>query len=76
MEQQTPKSLLTSREKTVLRWAMEGKSAWEIGTILGITERTVKFHFTNIYRKMGVSSRSQAIVQALGKGIVNLGSIA
>jgi len=56
---------LTRREKDVLLWASEGKSAWEIGVILSISERTVKFHLSNIYRKFEVSTRAQAIVYAL-----------
>lgn len=60
MEKQT----LTNRERDVLCWAAEGKTAWEIGTILSISERTVKFHLSNIYRKMGVSTRAQALVIA------------
>ena len=56
---------LTNREREVLFWACEGKSAWEIGKILSITERTVKFHLTNIYQKLGVRTRAQAVVSAV-----------
>ena len=61
---------LTRREKDVLTWASEGKSAWEIGVILSISERTVKFHLSNIYRKFEVSTRAQAIVHALRNGLL------
>lgn len=56
---------LTARETDVLHWVAEGKSSWEIGMILSISERTVKFHLSNIYRKFGVTSRAQAIVHAI-----------
>jgi len=56
---------LTKRERVVLHWATEGKSAWEIGVILSISENTVKFHFGNIYKKLGVRTRAQAVVQAI-----------
>ena len=56
---------LTERENEVLLWVTEGKTSWEIGRILSISERTVKFHLSNIYRKLGVTSRAQAIVHAI-----------
>lgn len=59
------KNTLTKREKDVLCWAAEGKTAWEIGAILSISERTVKFHLSNIYRKLGVHTRAQALMTAI-----------
>ena len=59
------KSNLTERETEVLLWVMEGKTSWEIGRILSISERTVKFHLSNIYRKFGVTTRAQAIVYVM-----------
>lgn len=64
------KKTLTQRELDVLHWASEGKSAWEIGAILAITERTVKFHLSNIYRKFNVSTRTQAVVYAVRNGLL------
>ncbi len=61
---------LTLREKETLKWAYEGKTAWEIGVILSISERTVKFHLKNIYKKFNVVNRSQAIAKAVRVGIV------
>lgn len=61
---------LTPREKDVLYWAAEGKSAWEIGRILSITERTAKFHLSNIYKKLGVHTRTQAVACAIRYGIL------
>ena len=54
-------SNLTNREVEVLRWIKEGKTNWEISRILNITERTVKYHTENIYKKLGVSSRTHAV---------------
>ena len=62
--------VLTVREKETLKWAYEGKTAWEIGVILSISERTVKFHLNNIYHKLNVTNRSQAVVTAIRHGIV------
>lgn len=52
---------LSPRELECLRWAEQGKSAWDIGTILGISERTVVFHFENAKRKLNVRSLRQAV---------------
>jgi LuxR family quorum-sensing system transcriptional regulator SolR len=56
---------LTAREKECLKWAAEGKTAWEIGHILSISERTAVFHLNNIIRKLGASNRTQSIVRAV-----------
>lgn len=61
---------LTARERETLKWAYEGKTAWEIGVILSISERTVKFHLNNIYKKLNVKNRSQAVAKAARYGIV------
>jgi DNA-binding CsgD family transcriptional regulator len=63
---------LTSREKEILLWVKEGKSAWEISSILGISRNTVKFHLKNIFRKLNTTSRSQAVVVAFGRGLIDL----
>lgn len=55
---------LTAREKEVLYWTAQGKGCWETGHIVGISERTVKFHLQNIYRKLNVVNRAQAVARA------------
>ncbi len=52
---------LTTREQEVLQWIIKGKDNWTISKILGVSERTVKFHISNIYKKIGVSSKAEAI---------------
>ncbi len=61
---------LSPRELTVLRWMKEGKTNWEIARIIGLSERTVRFHVGGILRKLGVASRTQAVVFALGAGLI------
>lgn len=61
---------LTKREVEVLRWSAEGKSAWEIGGILSISETTVRTHQSNVKFKYGVSTMVQAAVRATVDGIV------
>jgi LuxR family quorum sensing-dependent transcriptional regulator len=63
-------SPLTAREIETLQWAKEGKSAWEIGKIMGISERTVKFHFSNIYAKLNVVNRTQAVALGVSHGLI------
>lgn len=61
---------LTQREKECLKWAADGKSAWEIGSILHISERTVNFHLNNIVQKLGVTNRQHAVAKATLRGII------
>lgn len=56
--------VLTTREKEILQWVAVGKSCGETGSILGVTERTVKFHLQNVYRKLAVVNRAQAVTVA------------
>lgn len=56
---------LTNRELQVLNWASLGKTSSEIALILSISERTVKFHLSNTYEKLGVINRQQAIAKAI-----------
>lgn len=53
---------LTRREAEVMRWLRMGKICPEIAVILGLSYRTVEKHVSNIYRKLGVSSRAAAIL--------------
>jgi len=50
---------LTPRELEVLRWTMEGKTAWEVGNLLGITERTAALHVNNATHKLGCSTSTR-----------------
>jgi DNA-binding CsgD family transcriptional regulator len=61
---------ITKKEREVLQWASQAKSYWEIGTIMGITERTVKFHFNNIFRKLRVNNREQAVKKSVILGLI------
>ena len=55
---------LTAREQEVLRLVASGDANKHIARKLGITERTVKAHLTNIFSSIGVSSRTQAALWA------------
>lgn len=63
---------LTARERECLSWAAQGKTSWEIGRILGITERTVNFHVTNSCEKLEVRTRQAAITAALQWDLISV----
>ncbi|MDP3815978.1 LuxR C-terminal-related transcriptional regulator [Pseudomonas sp.] len=52
-------SILSCREAEISRWVARGKTNWEIGQILGISDKTVKTHIQNILGKLQASSRAQ-----------------
>jgi DNA-binding NarL/FixJ family response regulator len=60
---------LSERELEILRTVSRGLSNKAIARELWISEQTVKFHLTNIYRKLGISNRTEAARWALGRGI-------
>jgi LuxR family quorum sensing-dependent transcriptional regulator len=62
---------LTPREREVLVWVAQGKSAWEIGEILDIAKRTVDEHVQTAVRKLGAANRTQAIALALQHRIID-----
>lgn len=62
---------LTPRELEALRWTMEGKTAWEVGALLGISERTAVLHVNNAMHKLGCSTKHQAVLKALRLGLIH-----
>lgn len=56
---------LSHRETEILSWVTQGKSNWEIGTILGISPRTVQKHLERIYGRLGVENRHAAMALAM-----------
>ena len=61
-------SPLTRRETECLFWASKGKTSWEIGNIVGCSERTANYHIANACLKMDVHGRQAAIALALVAG--------
>lgn len=56
---------LTERERDVLCWTAEGKTFWEIGKILGISEATVNDHMRHIRAKLGTRNTTHSLAEAL-----------
>lgn len=61
---------MTARELDCLRWTMDGKTAWEVGRILGISEQTAVRHLSNASRKLDCVNKHQAVVKALRLGLL------
>jgi len=62
---------LTERELAILRLVAEGMSNLDIASRLYVTEQTVKFHLSNIYRKLGVANRTEATRYAYRNGLID-----
>ncbi|MFE5141982.1 LuxR C-terminal-related transcriptional regulator [Streptomyces fagopyri] len=63
-------STLTSREREIFDLIAAGMSNSEVAQALVLSEKTVKFHVSNLLRKLGVRSRAQAIVRAWDRGVL------
>jgi len=66
------KEQLSQREAEILRLAANGMSTQDIAKVLFVSVRTVKAHFTNIFNKMGVKCRTDAIVKGIREGYIQL----
>ncbi len=64
---------LTEREREVLALAARGRTNKQIGYDLTISDRTVQNHLANIYGKLNVQSRTEAVTAALQRGLIQLG---
>jgi DNA-binding NarL/FixJ family response regulator len=62
--------VLTERELSILKLVAEGLSNLDIANRLFVTEQTVKFHLSNIYRKLGVANRTEATRFAYRAGVI------
>lgn len=67
--------VLTERELAVLRLAAQGLSNKMIAQELELSDRTVQVHLSNVFSKLGVASRTEAVIAALRQGIVKLEEI-
>lgn len=61
---------LSAREIEILTHVALGETSKEIASALGIRERTVHWHLTRVYAKLGATSRAEAVAIAMETGIV------
>jgi len=66
------KTSISPRETDCLHWAARGKTNWEIGEVLKISENTVRYHLKNAFEKLASNTRSSAVSRALSVGIIEL----
>jgi DNA-binding CsgD family transcriptional regulator len=59
---------LTARERASMALVAEGKTDWEMGVILGVSENTARFHVDNARRKLGAVSRAHAVARFILSG--------
>jgi DNA-binding CsgD family transcriptional regulator len=62
--------LISARELDCLKWTAAGKTAWEASVILGISERTVRFHLNAAREKLRCATTTQAVAKAVGSGLI------
>lgn len=65
---------LTDRERAVLSWVAAGKSSWEIGRILAISEHTVNSHIERAVAKLDAANRAEAVAKALMLDLIEAGA--
>jgi DNA-binding NarL/FixJ family response regulator len=70
--QESPVEGLTERERDVLAHAGCGLTNKQIGQVLFISDRTVQGHLQNIYQKLGVTTRTEAVTTGLARGLITL----
>jgi DNA-binding NarL/FixJ family response regulator len=68
----TPRTDLTQRETEVVRLVARGLSNREIAEVIGRSDETVKLHLKNIFSKLGVADRTEAVTLAISRGILHL----
>ncbi len=65
-----PDLKLAPRERECLHWVAQGKSSWDIGTILNISEHSVHSYIRSALVKLGASSRVAGVVKAMRLGLI------
>lgn len=70
LREEKTENMLTERERDVLICLVEGLTNKEIGERLFVSEKTVKIHVSNIFKKLNVKSRSQVVIHAVQNGLV------
>ena len=64
--------LLTPREREIFEMLIKNQNTDQIANKLNISEKTVRNHISNVIQKLGVSSRTQAIITLVKSGMINI----
>lgn len=70
--QPTAHTLLSERERECLCWVAAGKTDWDIGEIIGISQQTVHKHVSNALKKLNAGTRAHAVAIALSSAQIKL----
>jgi LuxR family quorum sensing-dependent transcriptional regulator len=62
---------ITPREKEVIKWVADGKTAWEISTILHLSEHTIRNHIENARRKFDATNTAHLIAAAFRNQLIS-----
>lgn len=62
---------LSPREREVLQWAAEGKTAWETAQLIGVSERAIRLYTENAMNKLKAKTKTQAVAIAVKNAILN-----
>ncbi len=65
-------SFLTKRERQIFRLLIQNQSTQDIASTLGISEKTVRNHISNVIQKMNVKGRTQAIIELIKQNELDL----
>ncbi|ANL02681.1 LuxR family transcriptional regulator protein [Rhizobium phage RHEph18] len=61
---------MTQRETEIIKWVSHGKTAYEIGIILGISEPTIHHHIASARAKLDAMNSTHLVAKALRRGII------
>lgn len=64
------RGVLTAREAEAVLWVAQGKTGWEAGRILGVTEHTLSAHVANASRKLAATNRAHLVARAFVHGVL------
>lgn len=67
---EAPSVRLQPRQLEILKLTMEGKSAWVVGNLLGISENTVNYHMKQLFKVLDVSNKNHAVLKAMELGLL------
>ncbi len=62
---------LSPREREVLKWAADGKTAWETAQLLGVSERAIRLYTENAMNKLRAKTKTQAVAIAVRNDILH-----
>lgn len=66
----TNKIILSAQEREILQWFARGKTRWEVGELMAISENTVTYHLRRVFKKLDTNNITPAVLKALNAGLI------